>query len=181
MADGDIRPATPDDVPEIVRMIRELAEYEKGLDQCDATEELLMSVLFGGEVDGVAPASHHGRAAAWAHVVEHRDDTCDPPRTLAGFALWFLNTSTWTSRHGIYLEDLYVRPEFRGTGYGQRLLATLAALCVEHGYARLDWWVLDWNTPAIDFYLSQSAVAMDEWTVFRITGDALPRLATRAT
>lgn len=179
MADGDIRLATRDDVAEIHLMVRELAAYEEALEHATATPEALAEILFGG-ADGIAPATHHGRPAAWCHVVEHLDDSCDPPRRLGGFALWFLNTSTWTGRHGIYLEDLYVRTELRGKGYGERLLATLAAECVEHGYARLEWWVLDWNAPAIDFYVSRGAVAMDEWTVYRVSGEALPRLAGRA-
>ena len=180
MTDGLIRPASPEDVPEIVRMIRELAEYEKGLEHVRVTPEMLTRVLFGGEGGDVPTGNHLGRPAAWCHVVEHLDETPGSPRTLGGFALWFLNMSTWTGQHGIYLEDLYVRPDLRGRGYGLRLLSTLAALCVEHGYARLEWWVLDWNEPAIDFYLSQDAEAMDEWTMYRVAGDALPRLAIRA-
>ena len=180
MTDGLIRLATPNDLPEIVSMIRELAEYEKGLEQVRVTPEMLTGVLFGDEGGEVPMGNHSGRPAAWCHVVEHLDNSEDPPRTLGGFALWFLNMSTWTGRHGIYLEDLYVRAELRGQGYGLRLLSTLAALCVEYDYARLEWSVLDWNEPAIDFYLSQNAEAMDEWTVYRLAGDALPRLATRA-
>lgn len=96
---------------------------------------------------------------------------------LAGFALWFLNFSTWTGTHGIYLEDLFVRPELRGQGHGRALLQTLARLCVERGYQRLEWWVLDWNEPALRFYRSTGACPMDEWTVHRLTGDALRALA----
>jgi ribosomal protein S18 acetylase RimI-like enzyme len=91
-------------------------------------------------------------------------------------ALWFLNFSTWTGRHGIYLEDLYVRPEFRGRGYGKALLTELARICVARGYRRLEWSVLDWNTPAIEFYKSLGAVPMDGWTVYRLTGEALTAL-----
>lgn len=181
MANGDIRLATPDDIDEIVLCIRELAEYEKGLEHVRMTPEWLGELLFGGEVEGYASANHTGRPAAWCHVIEHRDDDATPPRRIGGFAMWFLNTSTWSGRHGIYLEDLYVRPDLRGRGYGLALLSNLAALCVDNGYARLEWWVLDWNTPAIDFYLAQDAQPMDEWTVFRVTGDALPRLASRST
>jgi GNAT superfamily N-acetyltransferase len=112
-------------------------------------------------------------------VVQAPGDTTDVP-ALAGMALWFLNTSTWTGRHGIYLEDLYVRPAFRGLGLGQALMGHLAQICVEHGYARLEWWVLDWNTPAIDFYRSLGAQSMDEWTVHRISGTELSMLAQRA-
>src|SRR5205823_1366347 len=99
---------------------------------------------------------------------------------VAGFALWFLNFSTWTGRHGIYLEDLFVRPQHRGLGYGASLLAELARVCVAQGYARLEWSVLDWNQPAIAFYRALGSVPMDEWTVHRLSGEALPRLATRA-
>ena len=94
-----------------------------------------------------------------------------------GFALWFLNYSTWGGRHGIYLEDLYVVPESRERGHGKALLAELARICCEHGYGRLEWWVLDWNDPARRFYESLGAVAMDEWTVHRLTGPALRALA----
>jgi GNAT superfamily N-acetyltransferase len=107
--------------------------------------------------------------AVFAHVAEHEG-------AVAGFALWFVNYSTWTGRHGIYLEDLYVSPELRGHGYGRALLAELARICVERGYGRLDWSVLDWNEPAIGFYESLGAVAMDEWTVHRMTGPALHAL-----
>jgi GNAT superfamily N-acetyltransferase len=112
----------------------------------------------------------------FAHVAEHRDAA---PPEVAGFALWFLNFSTWTGRHGIYLEDLYVRPELRGCGYGTALLGELARLCVERGYARLEWSVLDWNEPAIAFYRALGAVPMDGWTVHRLSGHALRRLGSR--
>jgi GNAT superfamily N-acetyltransferase len=108
-------------------------------------------------------------------VVEHVDT--ERGTTLGAFALWFLNTSTWTGTHGVYLEDLYVRSNLRGTGYGTRLLQTLAQVCQERGYRRLEWWVLDWNEPALGFYRAIGAVPMDEWTVHRVTGDALAALA----
>ncbi|MGY1886893.1 GNAT family N-acetyltransferase, partial [Blastococcus sp. SYSU DS0753] len=103
-----------------------------------------------------------------------------PPRDgqVVGMALWFLNFSTWRGTHGIYLEDLYVQPRHRGTGLGKELLRTLAAVCVERGYSRLEWSVLDWNTPSIDFYRAAGAVPMDEWTVFRLTDDALASFAS---
>ena len=101
--------------------------------------------------------------------------------TVAGFALWFLNYSTWLGRHGIYLEDLYVTPALRGAGLGRALLGELARICVQRGYGRLEWWVLDWNAPARGFYESLGAVAMDEWTVHRLTGPALDALAGPAT
>ena len=158
-----IRTATPSDVPEIHRLVCDLAEYEKARDQVEATPELLHRALFGPD------------AAAYAHVAE-----IDEPgggTRIVGFALWFLNFSTWTGRHGIYLEDLYVRPEFRGGGHGRALLTELARICVERGYRRLEWSVLDWNEPSIGFYESLGAIAMDEWTVYRLTGDALARTA----
>jgi GNAT superfamily N-acetyltransferase len=174
---GLIRPAAPDDVPEILALIRELADYERAAHEVETTVEQLTALLFGG-VAGVAATTPSGAPAAYAHVVEH----ADPARgtALGGFALWFLNTSTWTGTHGVYLEDLYVRPELRGHGYGKRLLGTLAQVCVERGYRRLEWWVLDWNEPALGFYRSIGAQPMDEWTVQRVTGDALATLATSA-
>ena len=156
-----IRTATPADVPEILAMIRELADYERALEQAVATEEQLHEALFGPH------------PAAFAHIAE--DDTTGEP---VGFALWFLNFSTWKGVHGLYLEDLYVSPEARGGGHGKALLATLAQICVERGYGRLEWSVLDWNEPSIGFYKSLGAVPMDEWTVFRLTGAPLAALGT---
>lgn len=163
---GLIRRATPDDVAEIALMVRELAEYEKALDAATATEEQFQQALFGPD------------PKVFAHVVEH--ETPDG-RRLGGFAMWFLNFSTWLGVHGLYLEDLYIRPELRGTGYGKALLATLAQECVDNGYGRLEWWVLDWNEPALGFYGSLGAMPMDEWTVHRVTGDDLMRLASGGT
>ncbi|MFM9134495.1 MAG: N-acetyltransferase family protein [bacterium] len=154
-----LRDAVPQDVPLVLDMIRELAEYEREPDAVEATEELLADALF-------AP-----QPALFCLIAE--TDAGEP----AGFALWFLNFSTWLGRHGIYLEDLYVRPQFRGQGYGKALLAELASICVERGYGRLEWWVLDWNEPAISFYRSLGATPMDEWTVHRVTGDTLRYLA----
>lgn len=175
LAAGRIRPATPDDVPEILAMIRGLAEYERALHEVETTEEQLTALLFGGTpaAPGVAATTPSGAPAAYAHVVEHPGDGT----RLGAFALWFLNTSTWTGTHGVYLEDLYVRPELRGSGYGTALLRTLARVCRARGYRRLEWWVLDWNEPALGFYRSIGAVPMDEWTVHRVTGDALAALA----
>jgi GNAT superfamily N-acetyltransferase len=154
-----IRPAAPSDVPEIHRLVCDLAEYERARDQVEATPESLRAALFG---------SH---PAAFAHVAEIAEP--GGGTRIVGFALWFLNFSTWTGRHGIYLEDLYVRPEFRGGGHGRALLTELARICVSRGYGRLEWSVLDWNEPSIGFYKSLGAVAMDEWTVYRLTGEAL--------
>ena len=166
---GVIRPARPEDVAEILAMIRELAEYERSAHEVRASEDLLADLLFGSNSPSGAPA-------AYCHVALASADDAE----LAGMALWFLNASTWEGRHGIYLEDLYVRPAFRGLGLGRSLMAELARICVDRGYARLEWWVLDWNEGAIDFYGKLGAVPMDEWTVHRLTGEALRTLGTAA-
>ncbi|MFE5171526.1 GNAT family N-acetyltransferase [Streptomyces sp. NPDC056634] len=156
-----IRTATHADVPVIHAMVRELADYEKALHEARATEEQLREALFGE------------RPAAFAHIAE--DDTTGEP---VGFCLWFLNFSTWRGVHGIYLEDLYVRPEARGGGHGKALLTELARICVERGYERLEWSVLDWNEPSINFYKALGAAPQDEWTVYRLTDEALARLGS---
>lgn len=178
MPEGRIRAARPADVPEILAMIRDLAAYERAAHEVVATEESLTAALFGGTPDapGTAAPTPSGVPAAYCFVVEHPGDD---GRTIGAIALWFLNFSTWLGRHGIYLEDLYVRPELRGLGYGQRLLSRLARECVDRGYGRLEWWVLDWNDPALGFYAALGAAPMDEWTVHRITGEELHRLAGR--
>lgn len=153
-----IRTATPADVPEIHAMVRELAEYERALEDAKATEQQLHEALFGAH------------PAAFAHVAE------DAGGRVVGFALWFRNFSTWNGTHGIYLEDLYVRPDARGGGHGKALLTELARICVERGYGRLEWSVLDWNEPSIAFYRALGAKPMDEWTVFRLDGEALAAL-----
>ncbi|SHK57081.1 L-amino acid N-acyltransferase YncA [Pseudonocardia thermophila] len=152
-----VRPVEPRDVPAVVELVHELARYEREPQSCHLTEEQLSAALFNP-----APALFGHVAEAGGQVV--------------GCALWFLNFSTWTGVHGIYLEDLFVRPEHRGSGLGKALLAALAEICVERGYGRLEWSVLDWNEPAIGFYRSLGAVPMDEWTTFRLTGDALQAL-----
>ena len=154
-----IRPAKVGDLPEILQLIKDLAIYEKAEHEVLATVEELERTLFG-EVPKV-----------FAHVV-------DVDGKVVGIAIWFLNYSTWLGKHGIYLEDLYVQPEFRGQGFGLALLKELARICVERGYPRFQWWVLDWNSPAIEFYSSHGAVAMNEWTVHRITGEALKKLGS---
>ncbi|MEV0529722.1 GNAT family N-acetyltransferase [Streptomyces sp. NPDC050439] len=156
-----IRIATPADVPVIHAMVRDLAEYEKALDEVRATEEQLREALFGE------------RPAAFAHIAED-----DATGEAVGFSLWFLNFSTWRGVHGIYLEDLYVRPEARGGGHGKALLTELARICVERGYERLEWSVLDWNEPSINFYRSLGALPQDEWTVYRLTDGALAGLGS---
>lgn len=152
-----IRPTTPDDVPAVVELVHELAAYEKAPHECHLTTEQLHAALFAEQ------------PALFGHVAEVEGQ-------VVGFTLWFLNFSTWRGVHGIYLEDLYVRPEFRGKGIGKALLAELAAECVRRGYARLEWWVLDWN-PATKFYRALGAVPMDEWTVYRLTDEPLTALA----
>ena len=154
-----IREAHPKDVADILRLIKDLAIYEKAPNEVVATEALLNAALFG-------PQPH-----VFAHVVE-------VDNRIIGMAIWFLNFSTWQGVHGIYLEDLYIEPEYRGRGYGLALLKHLAKICIERGYGRFQWWVLDWNTPSIEFYKSQGAVPMDEWTVFRVSGEDLNTLGS---
>ncbi|MDP9849980.1 GNAT family N-acetyltransferase [Streptosporangium lutulentum] len=153
-----IRPATPDDVPAIIDMIRGLAEYEKALDKVETTAEQLHDALFGAS------------PAVFCHIAADGDK-------VAGYALWFVSYSTWRGKHGIYLEDLFVHPDHRGKKYGKALLAGLAGICVERGYGRFEWAVLNWNTPAIEFYRSLGAAPLDEWITYRITGSALDELA----
>lgn len=155
-----IRPATVDDVPLIAQLIRELAEYERAPEEAVATEAQLRDVLFGS-----APAARVLLAFA--------EDTP------AGFAVYFFNFSTWLGRPGLYLEDLFVRPEMRGRGYGRALLEALARIAHERGCGRMEWAVLDWNEPAINFYKKLGARPMDEWTVFRLTRDGIAKLAEK--
>jgi GNAT superfamily N-acetyltransferase len=155
-------------VPAVVAMVHELARYERAPEQCHLTEAQLDAALFPELAAGAAPGQ--ANPALFGHVA------VDPDDQPVGFALWFLNFSTWEGVHGIYLEDLYVRPGARGSGAGRALLATLARLCVERGYQRLEWWVLHWN-PARDFYAAIGATAMDEWIPYRMTGGPLLRLA----
>ncbi len=156
----DIRSATRADVPLILRFVRELAEYERAPDAVKATEVLIEQNLFG---------SGHGGGPVAECLIGEIDGT---PQ---GFAVFFTNFSTWLGRPGIYLEDLFVRPDARGGGVGRALFATVARLAVERGCGRMEWAVLDWNEPAIGFYKKLGAVAMDEWTTYRLAGDALAR------
>jgi len=153
-----IRSARPGDVPAIVGLIRELADYENALDEVQVTEAGLAQTLFGPE------------PAVFAHVAELDGQ-------VAGFALWFVNYSTWTGQPGMYLEDLYVRPGLRRSGLGRALLAELARICVDRGYGRLDWAVLEWNAPALSFYQSLGARDLETWRPYRLAGPALRALA----
>ncbi|MEV0284218.1 MULTISPECIES: GNAT family N-acetyltransferase [unclassified Kribbella] len=157
--DERVRRARPDDVPAIVELVYGLAEYERAPDECRLTAEQLQTALFGPE------------PKVFCHVAEHEG-------AVAGCAIWFLSFSTWRGVHGIYLEDLFVRPETRGTGLGKALLVALAQECVRNDYERLEWSVLDWNTPAIDFYKSLGAHPQDEWTTYRLTDAALTHLSS---
>lgn len=154
-----IRPAEPVDVSTMVRFIHELADFEKEPDAVKITEAELSDCLFG--------TTPH----LWAHVAQSDGD-------VLGMAIWFLNFSTWEGTHGLYLEDLYVQPQSRGLGIGKALLSTLAGICAERGYARLELSVLDWNASAIDFYRGAGFIGMDGWTVQRLEGQALLDLGT---
>lgn len=153
----DYRFAQPEDSGIILNFIKELATYEHMLDEVIATEELLREWIFEKKKAEVIFALEDGKEV--------------------GFALFFHNFSTFLGRAGIYLEDLFVLPEYRGKGYGKGLLKQLAKITVERGCGRLEWACLDWNKPSIDFYLSLGAKAMDEWTVYRLTGDTLKKMA----
>ena len=156
-----VREAAGDDVPLILSFIRELAEYERLSHEVVATEKALRESLFGK------------RRYAEVLIAEHDGAP-------AGFALFFHNFSTFLGKPGIYLEDLYVKPEFRGAGIGSKLLAHLAGLARRRRCGRLEWWVLDWNEPSIGFYKKLGAVPMDDWTVYRVSGEALEDLASGA-
>ena len=151
------RNAERKDVSLILQFIKELADYEKMLDEVVADEAILETWIFDKQ------------KAEVIFALEGEKEV--------GFALFFHNFSTFLGRAGIYLEDLYVKPEYRGKGYGKAILKKLAAIAVERGCGRLEWWCLDWNKPSIDFYLSLGAEAMSDWTVYRIAGDTLTQLA----
>ncbi|CAB4674940.1 unannotated protein [freshwater metagenome] len=153
-----IRPAQPSDVAAIHQLIIDLAIYEKSPESVLSTDADLQEALFAQ------------KPYLFGDVAVDGDE-------VIGFAVWYINYSTWRGRHGIYLEDLYVKPERRGQGVGKALLKTLAARCVERGYARLEWWVLDWNAPAIEFYKSVGAKPMSDWTVYRLDGEELEGFA----
>ena len=157
-SDFEIRPARVQDVPVILELIRDLATYERAPDEVTATEEQLVDVLFSER-----PA---------AEVLLGFEGTSP-----VGFAVFFYNFSTWLGRPGLYLEDLFVKPEKRGKGYGRALLVDLAKIARDRGCGRMEWAVLNWNDPAIQFYRKLGAKPMDEWTVFRLTRDGIARLA----
>jgi GNAT superfamily N-acetyltransferase len=154
----EIRPARVEDVPIILQLIRDLATYERAPNDVTATEEQLVEALFGA------------RPSAEVLLAFEQD-------TAVGFAVFFHNFSTWLGRPGLYLEDLFVKPEMRGKGYGRALLVYLAKIARERGCGRMEWAVLDWNDPAIQFYRKLGAKPMNEWTVFRLTGDGIAKLA----
>ena len=152
-----IRAAKVEEVPIILNLIKDLAEYEKAPDEVEANESDLIATIFAEN------------PKVFCDVVEVDGE-------IVGMAIWFLNYSTWQGKHGIYLEDLFIKPEFRGRGYGKALLQHLAAICNERGYGRFQWWVLNWNSPAIEFYRALGAEAMSEWTVYRVSGQPLREL-----
>ena len=154
-----IRPAHPSEAALIKELIYELALFEKAPESAQATIEQISGAFF---------AEH---PAVFCDLIE------DDQGIVVGLAIWFLNYSTWTGTHGIYLEDLFIKPEARGKGYGKAVLAHLATICMERGYHRLQWWVLDWNEKAIEFYRGLGAAFMDEWTVMRVEGSALSSLS----
>ena len=157
MPDLSLRFATEEDIPTILDFVKQLALYEEMPDQVVATEDLLREWIFD-----------KGKAEVLIGSVDGQD---------AGFALFFHNFSTWLGRAGIYLEDLFVMPEFRGLGLGKALLRRLAVIAVERGCGRLEWSCLDWNQPSIDFYLSLGAEPLEGWTMYRVSGDTLEALA----
>ena len=157
-----IRAAVPSDVPVLLQLVRELAAYEREPDAVEATAADLHRALF----------EEH---TASCHVAQDDDGG------VVGFALWYVTFSTWKGRPGLWLEDLFVRPSARGSGLGTALLRALAAVCLERGYPRFEWWVLDWNASAIGFYRSLGAVPQEEWTTFRVDGDALAALGSQQT
>ena len=154
-----IRPARVEDVPIILQLIRDLATYERAPDEVSATEEKLVDVLFGE------------RPAAQVLLAFEAESP-------VGFALYFYNFSTWLGRPGLYLEDLFVKPEKRGKGYGRALLVELAKIARDRGCGRMEWAVLNWNEPAIKFYRTLGAKPMNEWTVFRLTREEIAKLGT---
>ncbi len=155
-----IRPAVPGDVDSLVQMVHDLAEYEHSADSVEIDQAMLEAALFGDS------------PSVFAHVAEEQG-------RIVGMAIWYKNFSTWTGRHGIFVEDLFVRAEARGSGVGQELMAELAVLADRSGYRRIDWSVLTWNEPALRFYRALGAVPQEEWIGYRLSGDGLDALAGR--
>ena len=161
MTKATVRPIAPDDAETVLQYFRDLAEYEESLDECRMTIDQLRTALFSDS------------PALFGHVAVVDD-------AVIGFALWFLNFSTWTGNHGVYIEDMYVVPELRKTGAGTAMFRAIGEICLERGYDRLQWWTLDWNEPTIAFVSGLGAEAMDEWTVYRISGEKLRALGSPA-
>jgi GNAT superfamily N-acetyltransferase len=174
-----VRPVTRADVAEVVAMVHDLAEYERLPDECHLTAGQLEAALFAEHpaLFGLVAESDRAPDSDVASRSAGAGRSGTGPQ-LDGFALWFLNYSTWEGVHGIHLEDLYVRPERRGNGAGGALLSRLAGTAVDRGYARVEWSVLDWNAPSIGFYRSIGAVPMEGWSTFRLSGPALDRTAS---
>jgi GNAT superfamily N-acetyltransferase len=158
-----IRPAIPSDVPTVVTLVKELAEYEHAADQVVATNDSMLRALF--------PSSGPPAAEALIGEIDGKPE---------GLALYFMNFSTWVGQQGVYLEDLFVRPTARGKGLGKALFLEVARVSVDRGCTRMDWAVLDWNKPAIDFYVALGAKRLEEWTIHRLAGDALKTVAAQA-
>lgn len=173
-----LRPAAARDAASVLALIRELADYERLLGEVDATEDSVHAALFGPAPRVFCDIAEWHDPASGADAGQ--DAGAGDAPAVAGFALWFYNFSTFRGRHGIYLEDLFVRPAFRGRGIGRALLAGLAARCAREDLARLEWSVLDWNEPALTFYRTLGARAMEEWVPHRVTGEALTALAREA-
>lgn len=160
-----LRSATPSDIPHVLALVRDLAEYEGSPNEAKATPELMQRAMFGDpKIDGRGAGMVEG-------VIGYIDNE------VQGLALYFMNFSSWTGKPGMYLEDLFVRPAARGKGLGKALLARVAQIAIERGCPRMDWMVLDWNEPAIGFYKSLGAIALDKWRVYRLQGEALTRTA----
>jgi GNAT superfamily N-acetyltransferase len=194
-----VRPAREADTARILDLVRELAAYEREPDAVTADEDDLRTALFGpsplahalvaevradGAGDRVDDSENDSHGDCDGGSDSDRDgdsdgDAAEPSFDVVGTAIWFVTFSTWRGRHGIWLEDLYVRPGYRGLGLGRALLAELAAQCGRRGYPRLEWNVLDWNTPALEFYRRLGAQPLDEWTVHRLSGEPLARLGPR--
>ncbi len=160
-----MRRARPEDVEQLFQFVVDLAEYERASDSVVSTADMLRQALF--------PADSEPHL--WAHVIIDAED----PKRLAGATIWHLNFSTWEGHYGIYVEDIYVRPELRGAGHGRALLANLAKVCMERGYRRLQWSVLDWNEPSVEFYRRLGAQPLEEWVGYRLEGNELTELASR--